>query len=156
MVIIQHRYNIFVVVNFDALAQLQASDFRIERRQVVFLCWMQDSNPGSQTPNRQQTAFIQPMHAISGNPIIFSLIFRLWTLHVYPNIAATHVWSNGQNIWFDDIRSRPLWFCLISKWPLDAMWRHRSGSRLTLAVAFWLTAPNHHLSWLIIRFNFFT
>ena len=44
----------FVVVNFDALAQ--ASDIRIERRQVVFLCWEQDSNPsGSQTPNRQQT-----------------------------------------------------------------------------------------------------
>ena len=35
---------IFVVLNFDALAQ--ASDFRIERRQVVFLCWEQDSNPG--------------------------------------------------------------------------------------------------------------
>ena len=35
---------IFVVVNFDALAQ--ASDFPIERRQVVFLCWEQDSNPG--------------------------------------------------------------------------------------------------------------
>ena len=44
---------IFVVVNFDALAQ--ASDIQIERRQVVFLCWMQDLNPGSQTPNRQQT-----------------------------------------------------------------------------------------------------
>ena len=44
----------FVGVNFDALAQ--ASDIRIERRQVVFLCWEQDSNPsGSQTPNRQQT-----------------------------------------------------------------------------------------------------
>ena len=28
--------DIFVVVNFDALAQ--ASDIRIERRQVVFLC----------------------------------------------------------------------------------------------------------------------
>ena len=42
------------VVNFDALAQ--ASDIRIERRQVVFLCWMQDSNlSGSQTPIRQQT-----------------------------------------------------------------------------------------------------
>ena len=41
------------VVNFDALAQ--ASDIQIERRQVVFLCWMQDLNPGSQTPNRQQT-----------------------------------------------------------------------------------------------------
>ena len=34
---------IFAVVNFDALAQ--ASDIRIERRQFVFLCWMQDSNP---------------------------------------------------------------------------------------------------------------
>ena len=43
----------FVVVNFDALAR--ASDIRIERRQVVFLCWMQDSNPRSQTPIRQQT-----------------------------------------------------------------------------------------------------
>ena len=33
------------VVNFDGLAQ--ASNFRIERRQVVFLCWMQDSKLGS-------------------------------------------------------------------------------------------------------------
>ena len=47
-----HTY-MFVVVNFDALAQ--ASDIQIERRQVVFLCWIQDLNPGSQTPNRQQT-----------------------------------------------------------------------------------------------------
>ena len=45
--------DIFVVVNFDALAQ--ASDIQIERRQVVFLCWMKDLNSGSQTPNRQQT-----------------------------------------------------------------------------------------------------
>ena len=44
---------IFVVVNSDALAQ--ASDIQIERRQVVFLCWMQDLNPGPQTPNRHQT-----------------------------------------------------------------------------------------------------
>ena len=44
---------IFVVVNFDALAQ--ASDIRIERRQVVFLCWSRIRTQGSQTPNRQQT-----------------------------------------------------------------------------------------------------
>ena len=44
---------IFVFVNFDALAQ--ASDIQIERRQVVFLCWKQDLNPGPQTPIRQQT-----------------------------------------------------------------------------------------------------
>ena len=42
-----------VVVNFDALTQ--GSDIQIERRQVVFLCWMQDLNPGPQTPIRQQT-----------------------------------------------------------------------------------------------------
>ena len=41
------------VVNFDALAQ--ASDFRIERRQHVFFCWMQDLNPGSLKQNLQQT-----------------------------------------------------------------------------------------------------
>ena len=44
---------ISVVVNFEALAQ--ASDIQIETRQVVFLCWMQDLNSGSQTPNWQQT-----------------------------------------------------------------------------------------------------
>ena len=33
---------IFAVVNFDALTQ--ASDFQIVRRQVVFICWMQDLN----------------------------------------------------------------------------------------------------------------
>ena len=43
---------IFDVVNFDALAQ--ARDIQIETRQVVFLCRMQDMNPGSHTPNRQQ------------------------------------------------------------------------------------------------------
>ena len=44
---------IFVVVNFDALAQ--ASDIQIKRRQVKLLCRMQDWNAGSQTTNRQQT-----------------------------------------------------------------------------------------------------
>ena len=43
----------FVVANFDALTL--ASDIQIERRQVVFLWWMQDLNPEPQTPIRQQT-----------------------------------------------------------------------------------------------------
>ena len=43
----------FVVVNFDALAQ--ASDIWIERRQIVVLCWMQDSNQWSHSPIRLQT-----------------------------------------------------------------------------------------------------
>ena len=45
-----------LVVNFDALAQ--ASDIQIERRQVVFLCWMQDLNPGPQTPNHQKLKLV--------------------------------------------------------------------------------------------------
>ena len=53
---IQHTYihtYMFAAVNFDALAQ--ARDIRIDRRQVFVLCSMQDSSPGSQTPNRWQT-----------------------------------------------------------------------------------------------------
>ena len=41
------------VVDFDSLGQ--AIDFRIDRRQAVFVCWMQNLSPGSTTPNRQQT-----------------------------------------------------------------------------------------------------
>ena len=44
----------FVVVNFDALAQ--RSNIGIEKRQVVFHCWMHDSNPRSQTPTSKHTA----------------------------------------------------------------------------------------------------
>ena len=43
----------FLVVNFAALAQ--TSDIRIARTEIVFLCWMHDSNPRSQTPIRQWT-----------------------------------------------------------------------------------------------------
>ena len=42
-----------VGVNFDALAT--GEWYRIERKPVVFLCWMQDSNPGFLEPNVQQT-----------------------------------------------------------------------------------------------------
>ena len=49
----QNPIFIFVVVNFDALTQ--ASDIRVERRPVAFLCWMQNSNSGSLEPNLQQT-----------------------------------------------------------------------------------------------------
>ena len=44
--------SMFTVVNIDFLAQ--ASNIWIKCRPVVFLRWMQDSYPGSQTPNCQQ------------------------------------------------------------------------------------------------------
>ena len=46
-------YIYIYAVNYDALAQ--ASNFQIERRQLVFLFWMHDSNPGHLEPNLQQT-----------------------------------------------------------------------------------------------------
>ena len=46
----------FLVINCNALAR--ASSIRIERRQVVSLYWMQDSNAVSQTPNHQQTEWL--------------------------------------------------------------------------------------------------
>ena len=66
----------FVVVNFDALAQ--ASDIQIERRQVVFLSWKQDLNPGPQTPIRQQTEC--------------SLTNRLSYIHTYIHNTNTYIY----------------------------------------------------------------
>ena len=48
--------SIFVVVNFVAL--VQASDFGMERRKVLFLSWMQDSNPGSLKTNVHHTEWL--------------------------------------------------------------------------------------------------
>ena len=42
-----HAY-MYIVVNFNAVAQ--ASNIRIGRRQVVFLCWMRDSVFGTESP----------------------------------------------------------------------------------------------------------
>ena len=86
---------IFVVVHFDALAQ--ASDIQIERRQVVFLCWMQDLNTGSRhqiasrlnarwqtdwaIEDQAKTWTRQPVHMISEHSAHLtplSVDFRTW------------------------------------------------------------------------------
>ena len=61
---------IFVVVNFDALAQ--ASDIQIERRQVVFLYWMQDLNPGpiSHVNVTQTVPDISPLMPMHQDPLL--------------------------------------------------------------------------------------
>ena len=90
---------IFVVVNFDALAQ--ASDIQIERRQVVFLCWKQDLNPGSQTPNRQQTECsltnrLSYMPRNQQTPCwLYSdgIIYTMLSLHI--NTSVKFQWAHG-------------------------------------------------------------
>ena len=71
----------FVVANFDALTQ--ASDIRIKRRQVVFLCWEQDSNPsGSQTPYRQQTEC-----PLTNRLSFWGSSYKTWTRQPIPMIS---------------------------------------------------------------------
>ena len=84
----------FVVVNFDALAQ--ASDIQIERRQVVFLCWMQDLNLGSQTPNRQQTeCSLANRLSYRGSSIyIYMYIYMYIYIYIYTKIALE--WQHEQ------------------------------------------------------------
>ena len=88
---------LFVVVNFDALAQ--ASDFQIERRQVVFLCWMQDLNQGlwnrisSKLNARWQTdwAFEDQAKKLELNSP------SLWSASIQPNIAMYFVSSTARS-----------------------------------------------------------
>ena len=88
-----HTY-MFVVVNFDALAQ--ASDIRIERRQVVFLCWRQDSNPsGSQTPNRQQTECpLTNRLSYRGSSINLNSTARPYDQRAFSPLDPTAVWHS--------------------------------------------------------------
>ena len=130
----------FVVVNFDALAQ--ASDIRIEGRQVVFLCWRQDSNPsGSQTPNRQQT----------------ELIPQVWGQYMY---CCTHSSKISER---SDKKRGPY-----SKWnKFDRRTDRQMPDSLALDKLRWLCQQQswkkkrhkkcrHWLSWLVIGENNFT
>ena len=73
----------FVVVNFDALAQ--ASDIRIERRQAVFLL-KQDSNPGCYTPTPTST----PTPTQTPTPIPIHTIDRHIDRHIIDRHADRH------------------------------------------------------------------
>ena len=79
--------NIFVVFNFDALAQ--ACDFQIERRQAVFLCWRQDSNPAGGPWNPNSSRLYDCCH-----PTQLSRIkLKTWTRQPVPMISkdSTHL-----------------------------------------------------------------
>ena len=75
----------FVVVNFDALAQTTdtASDFQIERRQVVFRCWM-------------YACMHACIHIYTHTYIIYIYIFVNWNYNsriviIIPNIQSMHI-----------------------------------------------------------------
>ena len=95
---------IFVVVNSDTLAQ--ARDIRIERRRIVFLCWMQDSNPWSQTPNHQQTEIRQKMAHLWQRSNLWSLHYIEWHFPM-SFIRCVECWKPIHNI-FVCFQQRPV------------------------------------------------
>ena len=83
---------IFVVVNFDALAQ--ASDLRIERREIVFLWWMEDSNFGN--PRHQIASrlsdHLQTDWAIEDQAINLNSIARPYDEWAFRPLDFTAAW----------------------------------------------------------------
>ena len=119
-------YTYTFVVNFDALAQ--ASDIQIERRQVVFLCWMQDLNPGSQTPNRQQTECLQT-NRLSYRGSSWKLELdspSLWSASIqptWPHCQLTfapgsgdiHIYTHTHTHTFNSCRQKRLTWCVLQE-----------------------------------------
>ena len=96
---------LFVVVDFDAMAQ--PSDIRIERRQVVFLCWKQDLNPGPQTPICQQTECSQGIYHIA----LIHHDTDMYCLDImYSHYNNTPSWHHIPSCWYHVM----LIYCVVS------------------------------------------
>ena len=80
------------VANFDALAQ--ASEFRNERRNVVFLCWMQDSNQGlwNQTSSRLNASWKTDWAIEDQAEKNLNSIVRLYDRRVFSPLDPTAGW----------------------------------------------------------------
>ena len=91
------------VVNFDAL--VQASDIQIERRQVVFLCWMQDLNPGSQTPKHTYMFVVNFDALVQANYIRIEMrqvVFLCWMQNSKPEGLWNRISSKLNARWQTD------------------------------------------------------
>ena len=106
-------------VNFDALAQ--ASDIRIERRQFVFLCWMQDSNPGSQTDSKSTVDWMldsPSLWSASIQPTVFTMQSLQLLLETVIHVDA-YLWH--YQIWVPSVFSglqifSSLWLGICGCW----------------------------------------
>ena len=103
------------VVIFDALAQ--ASDFRIERRQVVFLCWMQDSNP-----RPHDAAYCLLTHHWQ----LHEIIFPPYLAYIRPNCLGMDV-NNLESILVQVMTSQ----LTLRRWPNVGIGRHRRDRQPT-------------------------
>ena len=72
------------VVNSNAL--VQASDCQIKRRQDVFLCWMQDSNPESVEANLQHTECLLTNWAIEDQA-------KNTCISIISGVCEQHLWN---------------------------------------------------------------
>ena len=144
------------VVNVDALAQ--ANDFRIKRRQVVFLCWMQDSNPeglwnriSSRLNARWQTDWAIEDQALKLE--LYSL--SLWSASIQPTQPHCHL-ALGDNLLSEPMLTHPIHWRMyatpggdeLKTWLSETMVRHAIIFISILWV--WVSA---HCKWLSNLYN---
>ena len=132
---------IFVVVNFDALAQ--ASDIQIERRQVVFLCWMQDLNPGPQTPNRQQTecSLINQL-SYPGSSKNLNSTARPYDQRAFSPLEPTVSWLSHLAL-----RYTYLFWLISMLWHMQAIFKSKGDKMCSSAECrIWTQGPRHQIA----------
>ena len=134
-----HTY--IFVVNFDALAQ--ASDIQIERRQVVFLCWKQDLNPGSQTSNRQQTEC-----SLTNRLSYRGSSYKTWTRQPVPMISEHSAHLTPLSVDFRTWLWRYTYLLLISMlWHRQAIFKSKGDKLCSSAESrIWTRDPRHQIA----------
>ena len=132
----------FVVVNFDALAQ--ASDIQIERRQVVFLCWKQDLNPGLQTPIRQQTEC-----SLTNRLSYRGSSYKTWTRQPVPMISEHSAHSAPLSVDFRTWLWRYTCLLLLMSmlWHRQAIFKSKGAKLCSSAESrIWTRDPRHQFA----------
>ena len=122
----------FVVVNFDALAQ--ASDIRIERRQVVFLCWFEPKVSDTYSPadwmpadkptelsriklkNLNSTAPPYDQQAFSPLDLTASRLAHLALAMYMFVVVNTYAWHSPRGINLSSSPCTPLYWTMKYQW----------------------------------------
>ena len=133
---------IFVVVNFDALAQ--ASDIQIERRQVVFLCWMQDLNPG---PRHQIASRLNARWQTDW--AIEDQAKKTWTRQPVPMISEHSAHLTPLSVDFRTLLWRHTYLLLLISmlWHRQAIFESKGDKLCSSAESrIWTRDPRHQIS----------
>ena len=132
---------IFVVVNFDALAQ--ARDIQIERRQVVFLCRMQDLNQGSHTKSPADWMLADKSTELS------RIKLKTWTRQPIPMISEHSAHLTPLSVDFCTWLWRYTYLLLLISmlWHRQAIFKSKGDKLCSSAECrIWTRGPKHQIA----------